>query len=290
MRMMRRLLSLCLALLCTSVAAAHAHGAQEHGRQMELVLFGAPNHSLSLDAEQQHRVAMLKHASYLCLDQFNHNGQQQLDYLRRSMPSLLPGGIESIDFTDGRHRSYTHRGWDFVYGQDERADKAKWPLRRELLLKVTNKVFGFQRLSGSWLGIDFGHHKQCNSFSALLYYVHILGDHLADADFRVTGELKMPLARAHAGKQNPDVFFEFQQHLPVLFESQKDTRSYRALMQGIDALAEDARALAATSGGIDSAEKFERHQSLANELLQVLSDYVPMLLKKEAYFQAAFPG
>lgn len=257
---------------------------------MELVLFGAPNHSLSLNPEQQNRVAMLKHASYLCLDQFNHDGQQQLDDLRRTIPSLLPGGIEAIDFSDGRHRSYTHRGWDFVYGTDERSDKAKWPLRKDLLLKVTNKVFSFRRLSGNLLGIDFGYHKQCNSFSALLYYVHILGDHMSDADFRVTGELKMPLARAHAGHQNPDVFFEFQQHLPVLFEGQMHTRTYRAMMQSIDALAEEARALAATTGGVDSAEKFERHQSLAGELLQTLGDYVPLLLKKEAYFQTAFPS
>ena len=289
MRKALRLLSLLLAILTAATGTAFAHGAQEHDRYLELALFGGEDYSRSMSQELKDRLIMLKFASYLSIDQFNGNGQAQLDFLRNSIPSLLPGGIDAIDFTDGRHRSYTHRGWDFVYSLSEKDDKAKWPLRKDLLLSVTNHVFEFQRLSGKVLGIDFGYHKQCNSFAALIYYVHVLVDHIADNDYRATGELKMDFARAHPGPQNADIFYELQQHLAVLFDAQKRSRSYIALTQELDSLAEQARALAASTGGIDSSEKFEAYQSYAHKLMQLLGDYLPQLLRKEEYFKRAFP-
>lgn len=59
-------------------------------------------------------------------------------------------------------------------------------------------------------------------------------------------------------------------------------------MQELDALAERARSLAATTGGINTDEKFLVFHAQVKELLTLLQDYVPNMLKDESFFAKVF--
>lgn len=264
---------------------AMAYDKKEHNRYLELVLFGQENYTASKPTSVQSALEALEDASYLAIDQFNSNGSSELSFLRNDyrVPGL-PDNIETINFTANYlHRSYTHRGYKYEYI----IDKANWLVRKNILLATTEKVFNFKLLSGTILGVDFGYDKKCDSFAALLYYVHILSDHEARASYKVT-DVMIPLAQAHVGSDNPDIFSELKHHLTILFTDQKDTHKYKAFMLELDSQAEHARSLAATTGGINSDEKFETFKNQVNDLFTLLEDYVPRLLKEELFFTNVF--
>lgn len=285
--MKRRSLSivlLVLMVLCWSVPG-FAHDKEGHNRSLEEVLFGRDGYISVLSEKGQKALTALEYASYLAVDQFNGKGADELSYMKRTykVPGL-PKDISSFDFTGNQfHRSYTHRGWDHDYAQDQ----ANWDVRRSILLATTEQVFDFSVLSGMVLGHNFGYAEKCNSFAALVYYVHILGDHEARVSFKVT-DVMMPVAQAHVDVSNPDILSEIKHHLEIIFADQKDTHKYKAFMQELDALAGEARSLAATPGGINTDEKFLVFHDQVKDLLILLQDYVPNMLKEEPFFAEVF--
>lgn len=96
------------------------------------------------------------------------------------------------------------------------------------------------------------------------------------------------MAQAHADVSNPDIFLEVKRHLEIIFANQKESYKYKALMQELDALAKEARSLAATSGGINTDEKFLVFHDQVRAFLTLLQDYVPNLLKDESFFTEVF--
>lgn len=284
---MKRLLSILVltGLLLSCTLPAYAHNKSGHDCFLEEILFGKDGPISTLSEKGQLALTALENASYLAVDQFNGKGSEELTYLKKTykVPGI-PASIGAFDFTGNQfHRSYTHRGWDFVYGQD----KANWSIRKNILLATTEKIFDFSVLSGSILGYNFGYTEKCNSFAALVYYVHILGDHEARENYKVT-DVMIPFAQAHVGVDNPDIFSELKYHLQIIFADQADTHKYKALMQELDALAEGARSLVATTGGINTDEKFWVFHEQVEELLILLQDYVPNMLKEEPFFAKVF--
>ena len=262
---------------------AFAHNKDVHNQQLELVLFGQKNSPRLSTIKAQKALLALESASYLALDQFNGNGTEQLDILKAYKVKDLPEDISDIDFAGNfKHRTYTHRGWNYKYPDD----KANWVVRKQILLATTEKVFNFQWFASEWIGI--GYTEKCESLAALVYYVHVLGDHEARTGYKIE-ELMIPFARPHANAKNPDIFFELKYHLSILFKDQKGTRKYTSLMQEIDRIAGEARSLEGTTGGINTQEKFEEMHGLIEELIERLEDYVPRLLAKEDYFKNVFP-
>lgn len=284
---MKRALSVLLfvTLLLSISMPCYAHDKEGHNRCLEEVLFGRDGYISTLSEEGQKALTALEYASYLAVDQFNGKGTEELNYLRNTykVPGL-PKNIDSFNFSGNQfHRSYTHRGWTHDY----ELDKANWPERKNILLATTEKVFDFSLFSGKILLHDFGYSKKCNSFAALVYYIHMIGDHEARTGYKVT-DVMIPLAQAHVSATNPDIFSEMKYHLEIIFADQKDTHKYKALMQELDALAGDARALAATTGGINTDEKFAVFHDQVRKLLTLLQDYVPNMLKEEAFFISVF--
>ena len=285
--MKRRLLIVILlvVMLLSSSVPCMAHDKEGHNRFLEEVLFGRDGYISVLSEKGQKALTALEYASYLAVDQFNGKGTEELYFLKRTykVPGL-PSTISTFDFSGNQfHRSYTHRGWDHEYIQD----KANWGIRRNLLLATTEQVFDFSVFSGKILGYDFGYAEKCNSFAALIYYVHIIGDHEARASYKVT-DVMMPLAQAHVDVNNPDILSEVKHHLQVIFADQQNTHKYKTLMQELDALAGEARSLAATPGGINTDEKFIVFKDQVLELLTLLQDYVPNMLKDETFFTEVF--
>lgn len=273
-------------VISTLSIRVYAFDADEHDSYLEQVLFGTCDFKDSQTESVKEKIQMLEYASYLAVDQCGSKGADELKFLKKQKVKNLPQ-LEEFALTDiffGNHRNYTHRGWNYVYTiqKGEKHDKANWQVRKKLLCSTVNKVFDFG-LGNELFGKVCG---QCNSFSALIYYVHILGDHIASDSYKVN-DLTIPLAREHAYEDNPDVFWEIKTYCEILFSSQKNSATYSSFMQELDNMAIQARSLVAVRGGINEAN-FEQYHDYSKELMDLLIDYVPLLLENENFFKAEF--
>lgn len=161
--------------LLQATPLAYAHNRTEHDKQLEKVLFGRDNYHASQPKKEQDAIEALKCAVYLCIDQFNNSGEQELKTLKDYKVPNLPKKVADINFFGNyTHRKYTHLGWVPVMTPTE----GNWSTRKEILLSTVNKVFDFGWTSGfSFLGItSLDYSEQCDAMAALLYYIHILGD------------------------------------------------------------------------------------------------------------------
>lgn len=253
--------------LTMTVAPLFSFNNAQHDEYMLQVLFG--RHT-SIDKESN-EVKALEYASYLTLDQFNGKGVKELAFLNQMKVRNIPKDISKIDFSsNGLHRSYTHRGWDFSYS----TDKAHWNIRKNILIATANKVF------------EFKDSQQCNSFCALIYYVHVLGDHIADKS-KKKSELKIDFA---GRVDNNDIVHELTMHLSILFKDQTNSLPLTTLLQKMRALDRNVETLVRRPGGIAAFTDVEFHtyKNAATELMNLLIRYVPELLQKEAFFTRFF--
>lgn len=274
---------LLIAVFLSTAIPAYTYDAAEHNFYLELVLFGPNNAVTTMSPKAQNALKALEYASYLALDQYNGKGTTELTYLQSTyhVPGL-PKNIDAIDFQGNEfHRKFTHYGWDHQYDDD----RANWAVRKNILLATTEKVFDFQMFSGKILWLDVGYAQKCNGFAALLYYVHVLGDHEALESYKNIA--MMQLAQPHPN-QSPDIYSELKYHLQVLFADQSTTHKYEAFMQELDTQAEAARRLAASPGGISTDEKFVEYKAQVDALLTLLQDYVWQMLKEEKFFTDVF--
>ena len=298
--MMKRIIvaALCLLLLLEiPVLFAYAHDdRKEHYEELEAVLFDNRRYSsTSLSESQKRNIQILEYATTVCIDQTGQTADQGLlDDLNRwgvrdipeSVSEINPGlGEKSIP--KGYHRMYTHRGWDYVYADD----RAHWSVRKNILVSASHKVFGD----------SFTNKNQCDSFAAVLYYVHILGDYIedvSDGDFRKfngsTNGLKIRFALANPGASNPDIFYELEHHLQILFSNQISSRKYMALISDIEDLAAEARSIVSQQGEINSYERLMEIKPKVLELMDILTgendhfNYIHELLNNEAFFNKVF--
>lgn len=304
-----------LAFVVGLPSRALAHDTPEHNKEIEKMLFD--NESFSSDHkgdEQGEAIEALECATYLCIDHYGTNGRKatagnrNLETLRafgvRPIPSLGdihpdPNAPKNPDDNNNMHRSYTHRGWDFNYvGEDH---VKKWNTRKQLMLNTAEKVFDFTFLPTWMVGFD----SKCDSFCALVYYTHVLGDYLEDSNYKQfdghSNGYKIPFAvpSGSLSDSNPDVFSEIEKHLGILFKDQKDSFTYRQLISDINALASKARDLKGSTGGINTDEKYQVAHEQAKELMAVLgggydsyqyANRIHMLLKNEEFFVQAFPS
>lgn len=276
-------LSLLLSLLVSCLPPAYAHNANEHDRILERVLLGGGGvPELSIDAENT--LTALKNASYLAIDQYNKNGKEKLSDLQKLGINKLPRDISEFDFSGNHtHRRYTHMGWDHSYI----SDRAEWRKSRKIMLLAT--VSNRFRFDVKLPGDDaLSYDKLCNSFSALIYYVHILGDHEGDGTYtayRKNKPIQMPLVRAHPGEDNPDIIYELRKHIAILFRAQSGSPAYGGLMAELDSIGRAARKIEGSTGGINSEAKFREYYPYVEKTINALTKYVPILLKGEPFFQ-----
>ena len=277
-------LVLVLALILPHFTPACAYVEKNHNEFMEKVLFGDSR------PHNEEAIKMLESSSYLAIDLYNDHihgkGTTALNYLVSKSIHGLSADIKKIDFPSNQyHRKHTHKGWDFIdytgYPKDE--DIAHWKRRKDILLAVVNNVFNLRFLSGSWLGRDLGYDDRSNSISALIYYIHILGDHIYDKEIGISsgGDIIMPLARNHPGNDNPDIIWELQKHLKTLFDSPSNENVYKSMKSDMDVIREEASAFSDVTAGISS-------NAYAGELMDILETHVPILLRKEYFFLKVF--
>ena len=238
-------------------------------------------------------------AASLCIDQFsvNENAENKKgefeDLSHRVHLSVsfrdidLNKGIDGKNITANTHRLYTHKGWDF----SEYPDKAFWKRRKKIMQDTAQQMFFkhsnsiFPWLSDTFLGLREPS-EQCDAFCALVYYVHILGDHLEGDKPEKLIALE-PLAQ-YESLSSPGIIPELQEYLQILFVDQKYTRTFTALMQDLDVLGREAEKVYYSWGGINTEEKCAINRNNAEKLLTLLGDKVPILLRNESFFKNLF--
>lgn len=111
------------------------------------------------------------------------------------------------------------------------------------------------------------------------------------SDLTVGAEGILPFATNNASDNNPDLIYEMNKHLAILFEDQKSSATYTTMMNDITSIAVDARAISNQGNNDEDGNKAKNYVSMKNleyKYLEVLKSYVPKLLEKEDFFASAF--
>ncbi len=244
-----------------------------HDDYMTQVLFG----DKSLIYRNSKEVEALKCASYLAIDQFNAKphvkgyGKDELAFLKQMGVKNLPKDIFVTNFSGNHlHRSFTHRGWNFNYPDD----RANWSTRKEILINTINKIFNLSK-------------KEADSFGALIYYIHVLGDHIDDQEIK-SAEDKIEFV----GRLTKyDIVHELPYHFSILFKKQKKSPAYQTLLQKMRGIQWQVKFLYEKTDGMTnySVDDFEIYKAGRQELMNVLIRYVPELLRDVDFFREKFP-
>lgn len=265
-------LLMAILLICVHAMPVTAFERHEHDKYMSEVLFKnfkVPEN----DPVSSEKLELLECASYLTIDQFNSNGQKDLDVLRSYGVKNIPKDVMDISFNaSGKtHRNYTHRGWDYSYGG---VMVDKWPLRQAILLNTADAIFEFD-----------GDEAKKESFCELIYYVHILGDYMDDESYKIENGLKID---AGGRIDRNDIIHKLLDCFEVLFKDQKHTHKYQSLTNALNRLNSKLTKLVRSEGGINTDDKFELRQMYVEDLMKVLTLYIPEMLKDEPFFNKAF--
>ena len=266
-------LLLCAALIISLIPIrSEAYERKDHDTLMLKILFRKYEYAYEENSVQD-EINVLTSACYLTIDQFNNYGQKELDELIAYGVKNIPSQVSEIGYAaSGRnHRNFTHRGWNFNYGDEM---KTKWPIRQNILRNTVGTVFDFN-----------GREKQKEAFCELLYYIHILGDHADDASYQVSNGLKMDVGGRH---DKEDIIHMLLNLLPNLFPNQTNTHKYRALTTNLRSINNKLDKLGNSAGGINTDEKFAQKQELVKKLVEIMSLYLPEMLKKEPFFNQVF--
>ena len=266
---------LCVALIISMIPIkGAAYERKDHDDLMLKILFWKHEYACN-DSSVKDELSVITSACYLTIDQFNRYGQNYLDELAEYGVKNIPTQVNEIGFSaSGRnHRSFTHRGWDFAYSGEM---KTKWPLRQDILRNTVGAVFDFN-----------GNEQQKEAFCELLYYIHILGDHEDDASYQISNGLKIDIGGRH---DKEDIIHKVLDLLPVLFADQTHTHKYRALTTNLRSINSKLDKLVNSVGGINNDEKFAERQVLVGKVIEILSLYLPKMLKKEPFFNEVFYG
>ena len=262
-----------LVMLAVMKSSVYADEARGHNKALIKVLFG--NDKVS----NTDKMDLLNDACQLAIDQHNNDGQKTLDELRATIRGL-PDTVESFNVNHGKlHRNYTHKGWDYEYKEDE----AHWKdIRKKIILDTVNQVFDFGVLSKI---TKLGYDDKCNSFSALIYYVHILQDHATNKEFQ-SNYHEIPLAKGRGDKYG--IVEELEKHCEILFADFDDSKEYRTLFNDLVFYKRSIQKIYSSRSDLEDVEKYDKYRQAAEDLLKTLEKDIPPLMKKEDFFRKAF--
>lgn len=296
-------------LFCTVSVDAHPN-ASEHYEELEAMLFDSRNFHESAQGDVLTKIRTIEYASTLCIDQFGESDSTLLKGLKKwgvpgipqNVSKINPDDTDNIRLSPANHRTYTHQGWEHSYTSEQYGDLARWPVRKNILLAATEEVFNFSIFSGKWMFINFGYSDKCDSFSALVYYNHLLGDYLEDVDPKkgnidkfngISNGHKIPFA---SNDSNPvDLFSEIEKYLAILFADQAESnRVYDSLMSDIETLANKARRISENAEGTITLEHYKDMQACVQEFMDILTgenghySAIYTLLMNESFFKDVF--
>lgn len=156
-----------MVLFLNSSVNALACNEEQNNVHVSKILFG----DQALNYESDKNVEILLSALYICSEQSNKDGQDKLNTLKnanvRRLPTLAKINVSSDELLECSHNVWKYETKDL---------KEEQRTRKSVLKNTVIKVFDF-----GWFNELFKKDSgQIDSFSALLYYSHILADYLAD--------------------------------------------------------------------------------------------------------------
>lgn len=299
---MRRGIALILIVAFLVPCCAFAHPNQdEHDAEYKKVLFGTA--AKILQEDQETAFQNIANAVAFCVDQFSvsenaKSKSKQYNALKTAVS--LPYTFEEVELqkdefgrnvTGKTHRKYTHRGWEF----SEYPLKDFWKKRQDIVRLTVNKELFTNSddfLSFGWLpwkqGISTENKKQVDAFCALLYYVHIIGDHLEATSYSSEEQILVPISTSH-DKKSPSIVGDLKdKYLPALFPTQTGKRTYILMIEELEGIGGRAEELYYAQGGIRTQEQFDKYHECAEDLLDILSNYIPKLINNEEFFTRVF--
>lgn len=273
----KRLLFLC-ALFMWTMPIASAHDEDGHNTDLKDILFEG---GCSLSHRGRENFRMLCEAAYLTLDYYNgqDKGNRYLDDLRSHGVKGLPKDVNEINFSyNSHHQRFTHMGWNYDYGIK---DSANWETRKMILINTVQHIGKFNKREMI----------KVEAFAALVYDLHILGDHCGDTEYSRYDRVRLTSEPGYKGQvvsptsdgpfNNPTLFVYLLYHTHRLFREQKGTFEYERLLEFLDTYKD-------RFWGKDSVDYSEIQDFAKKKTKVALQQYIPGLLKREKFFQRAF--
>jgi len=274
-----------------------ASGDEVHNQQLMQVLFGKyrllktdDNRLFYVDGfmgDRKESILALQKAMYWCVDEFNGHNPYLKGYPRQYLIDLVRFGVigvpryDEIDFSAGsEHQRYTHKGWDFIDYPRNYKDynfMIIWEKRKNLLLSTIDKIFDFQ--PNEMIKRD--------SFAALIYYIHIIGDHIGGSKSTLVNRMPLNDGRRGSNMDRANIIWELEYHIPRLFREQTNAPEYTALMDYYKKNRESNPPLVYSDNLSD--DDYKKIQSLAEGVLNKHIENIPILLKNEFFFKRVFP-
>ena len=276
---MKKKFLILIVVSCFINTLCFSHSAEMHYEFLKAVLFGN-NTAITLNDKEQDRLKLLDYSSRVAIDQYNGSYGMELRYLQSKGIKTI-SSINEIDYSgNSHHQRYTHRGWTFSYV----SSTGNWALRKKLMLDTSGKIFSFDS------------NEQHDAFTALMYYIHILGDHAGDSIANTMDRIAL------GGRSDKlDILDELANiYLPKLFKNQKS--EVNNLCEKLLSINYKCSNLLRRKGeGYDdrnvkrdvkelTAEEYKIYQKYANDTLNALAEEIPILLKNEKWFFKAFPS
>lgn len=289
---------------CKDCKKSHEH----HDHWFEEIFFGEQYK----ENDRCKNLIYLENASYVCIDQHACNVSSEKDKQFNSLKNFklagYPDSLEEIQCPGGwTHRMYTHIGWINTEPYKPKPSKSKvewseekWQWRRKILMATVEKVFNFTPLIPDWLEFRNGYSKRCEHFSGLIYYIHLLGDHMemeSATDFSSMYNEHNPYLLRLADKDAERMGDTFDgkkaiipaliYHMDALFDKENN-HTYALLREELIKINRKASPLCFRSEL--TPEQFSKYKEYVNQTHQKLKQFMPSLLEEQTYFKKAFPN
>ena len=263
-------------LLLFSYSICKAHEFDEHNNELKETLFGTNYNNISPKGQTNFNLLCI--AARLTLDYTNQSyGPDDMQNLKSNGVKNLPS-IDNIMFPGNQyHQRYTHLGWEYNYTSN---DRANWPARKMILLSTIEKIGKFK--SNEQIKLD--------AFAALVYEIHILGDHIGDSELTRFTRLRLVSEHDYKGQivsptsngpfNNPTLFVYLLYHIQRLFREQQNSLEYQQLTNFLNRHKDEFIN--------DNPLNYDDVSLLAAKTKEQLIRYLPKLLERESFFKEAF--
>lgn len=295
-------------LIAVLLFSAFADEKPVHDKAFEYVFFGNEDYKDS-HPQVKDAIGLLEYAAQLSIDQYSGNSSTYLKFLQNGgyIKGInhytirgLPNDLSEIDYIagPGNHRNYTHMGWYCKKASDfkeidikkNKNWPQKWEKRKNIIRGSVDAIFDFDRLfSGPILGINVGYDDRCDSFSALVYYVHILQDFLHD-DYQNSQNngYKILFASMDCNDDSHTLISELIFHSRRLFVHEgKKHPGFDTLERELKDLNNRTYMLIGIDGEISESDYPVFHERVS-ELKEILHSRLPGLLRNESFFSEVF--
>ena len=124
---------------------------------------------------------------------------------------------------------------------------------------------------------------KCDSFCALIYYVHIIGDCMDNVSF-TQFKFNYPNMMGLGGRNDKEsVIAELLMHTEILFSDQKNSFKYLTLKNKLLKLDGNLKKIVQSEGGINTVVKYRKYVKYARDLMNILEKNIPNLLREEEF-------